>query len=225
MSDDNKIITPSMYPSNSNKNKKKCEEDKTKIEPRVEKLTTGKVVVKKKTVGDKFKDTFVATDSKEVTKYVFRDVIVPTVKELLVDIINKGTNMLIFGDTRTTPRRSRIASNRARPSRINYGSYSSYDNGPRERRREIDYKTRATHDFDTLEYSTKWEAENVRDKLVELTYQYGQATVADLYDASGITSEYTDRSYGWTELGSAKIRRSENGYIILLPRPTLLTGS
>lgn len=224
MSDDKKIITPSIYPSNSNKNKKKCEEGENKIEPRVEKLTTGKVVVKKKTVGDKFKDTFVATESKEVTKYVFRDVIVPTVKELLVDIINKGTNMLIFGDTRTTPRQSSISSNRARPSRINYGNYSSYDS-PKNRRREIDYKTRATHDFDTLEYSTKWEAENVRDKLVELTYLYGQATVADLYDASGITSEYTDRDYGWAELGSAKIRRSQGGYIILLPRPISLKES
>lgn len=206
-----------LYPSNSNRIKKKQEIKEEMQKVKVEKIVTGPVVKKKKSLTDKFKETFMVSDSKEVGKYVFLDVIVPTIKELFIDIINKGSNMMIFGDTRSASKNLPFTG--GKPSRINYGSYSSslFDN-----RRQIDYRTRATHNFDNLVFRTKWEAEEVRDKMVELTYSYGQATVADLYDAAGITSEYTDRKYGWEELGSAKIRRVPDGYVILLPKALLL---
>lgn len=207
-----------LYPSNSYKSKDKQPSKEVTEKVKVEKIVTGPVIKKKKTLGDKFKETFMVSDSKEVSRYVFLDVIVPTIKELFIDIINKGSNMLIFGDTRSASKNLPFSGGRT--TRVNYGNYSS--SSLLDNRRQIDYRMRATHNFDNLIFRTKWEAEEVRDKLVELIYAYGQATVADLYDAAGITSEYTDRKYGWEELGSAKIRRVVDGYVIILPKAVLL---
>lgn len=226
MSDNDKIITPSKYPSNSNTEKKtKKEDNKPKIKPKVEPMVTGKVTKKKKTLGDKFRDTFVVSDSKEVSKYVFMDVVVPTIKELLMDIINKGGNMLIFGDTRTVSRNPNRRTGHTSYSRLSNFSYERPGSSPR---RNLDYQTRATHDFDNLLYEHRFEAERVLDRLVDLTQLYGEATVEDLYDASNITSDYTDRKWGWHELGTAKVRSvvvdGDVQWVILLPKPVLLKG-
>lgn len=216
MGNSDKTIEKALYPSNSHtKREEKSKETETK-KPKVEKVVTGEVKRKKRSLGDKFKETFLVSDSKSVGEFVFIDVIVPTVKELIIDIINKGSNMLVFGDTRTV-NRYRTGSNARGAPRINYGSYSNQRIEP-ERRKSIDPRIRSTHQFDNLVFGSAWEAEDVRDKLIELIESYGQATVADFYDAAGITSEYTDNKYGWEELGGAKIRRTAEGYVILLPK-------
>lgn len=214
------LIDKSLYPSNSQRVTTQKPIKEEEIKPKVEKVVTGDVKRKKKTIGDKFKDTFLVSDSKTVGGFVFTDVIVPTVKELIIDIINKGSNMLVFGDTRTVSRDR--GSYSGRNTRFDYGGLSTAKVQDSNRRRQIDGRIRATHQFDNLVFDTAWEAEDVRDKLVELIETYGQATVADFYDAAGITSEYTDNKYGWEELGSAKIRKASDGYVILLPRAVFL---
>ena len=49
--------------------------------------------------------------------------------------------------------------------------------------------------------------------------QYQIVSVADLYDLAGITCRsYTANKYGWTDLRSAKVVRTRDGYILQLPR-------
>lgn len=210
-----KVVRPELYPSNSFKSKDTQEKDKKLPEKEVQKVVTNDVIKKKKTIGEKFKNTFVVDDAEKVGDYIIKDVVIPTIKDTIVDIVTKGINMIFYGDARSvkTTNRNYVG------TRTNYGSYSSsLDN----RTRNIDRKTRASHDFDNLIFSSRGEAEEVRDHLAELTYMYGQATVADLYDLAGITSEYTDHNYGWEELGTSKVRRVRDGYIVVLPRAKLL---
>ena len=48
---------------------------------------------------------------------------------------------------------------------------------------------------------------------------YGIASVADLYDLAGITCRnYTANRYGWTDIQSAKVIRTREGYTLQLPR-------
>lgn len=210
------IVKKELYPSNS---KSKPPED-LKSSAKVEKVVQGNVSKKKKTFGDKFRETFVADDAQSVGNYIFVDVVVPTVKETIIDIVTKGINMIFYGDSRAVSRRGAATRNQ---TRVNYGSYHSGTSLNTEtQRRLLDRRTRVSHNFDNLVYGSRGEAEEVRDNMVELIYTYGQATVADLYDLSGITSEYTDHKYGWDELGTAKIRRISEGYVIILPRPILL---
>ena len=82
--------------------------------------------------------------------------------------------------------------------------------------------SRARHDFDEIILETRGEAEEVLSHLVDLTIDYQQATVADLYDLVGITSNFTDNKYGWTDLRSASVTRVRDGYLINLPRTQIL---
>ena len=59
----------------------------------------------------------------------------------------------------------------------------------------------------------------VLDQLEAAINQYQIVSVADLYDLAGITCRsYTANKYGWTDLQSAKVVRTRDGYILQLPR-------
>ena len=47
---------------------------------------------------------------------------------------------------------------------------------------------------------------------------YGLVRVADLYDLVGITGNYTDNKYGWTNITRAEIVRTRDGFMIKMPR-------
>ena len=55
-------------------------------------------------------------------------------------------------------------------------------------------------------------------RMDELISSYRVVSVADFYDLAGITPEYTDNKYGWTDIRSANIVRVRDGYMIKLPR-------
>ena len=52
----------------------------------------------------------------------------------------------------------------------------------------------------------------------ELIDVYGQVTVADLYDLVGVTGNYTDNKYGWTNIRNAETIRVRDGYMLKLPK-------
>ena len=55
-------------------------------------------------------------------------------------------------------------------------------------------------------------------RMDELMDTYGLVRVADLYDLVGITGNYTDNKYGWTNIRNAEIVRVRDGYMIKMPR-------
>ena len=66
--------------------------------------------------------------------------------------------------------------------------------------------------------SNRGEAQDVLDRMDELMDTYGLVRVADLYDLVGITGNYTDNKYGWTNIRNAEIVRVRDGYMIKMPR-------
>lgn len=68
----------------------------------------------------------------------------------------------------------------------------------------------------------KSDAEHVLDRLAELIEQYGCATVMDLHEALGMTPEYLDSQWGWTQLTGAGVTKHELGWAIDLPKAQLI---
>ena len=62
------------------------------------------------------------------------------------------------------------------------------------------------------------EAEDVLSRMDELIDTYGVVSVADLYDLVGISCNYTDNKYGWTNLRNAEPVRVRDGYMLKLPK-------
>ena len=62
--------------------------------------------------------------------------------------------------------------------------------------------------------------------MKEIANQYGQVTVSDLYDLAGLSDNYNDTQYGWTDISTidvvTDIIENSSGYILQLPIVSLL---
>ena len=191
-------------------------------EKKVNKIVSDPVVKKKKTFGRKLADIFISEDVGDVKSYLIYDVLVPAVKENIADAINGAIGMIFFGEV--SRRMSGRNSNRNN-SKVNYGGYFNSGNDRRERMPRS-YRDRDSSSdrskADDLIIASRAEAEQVLDEMYELLDTYKQVTVADFYDMLGISSEFTDNKYGWTNLNGARVIRVRDGYRIDLPREQVL---
>lgn len=199
MSDIKKTIPD--YPGNSIKEKK------------VESVVKTPVKRKKQSFGRKLTENFVEEDKATVKDHLLYDVLIPAAKNTLSDMIKGGIDMILFGET------SRNTSNTVRNKNRSYVSYGAYYDDPRGRQRnQISPRSRATHSFDDIVLGTRSEAEEVLSHMVDFIIDYGQVTVADMYDLVGVTSDYTDNKWGWVDLSRAVVSPVRGGFIIQLPR-------
>lgn len=203
------------YPSNS----RRAPEDK-KEPKKVEKIITGESVRRKKPLGRRFKETFVGgDDAGSVWGYVVNDVLVPAAKDMLSDAVSQGVERMLFGDIRSRSNRFRSSSGAPHTS---YNRFSSPNTVIRREdpRREMSRRARSTHDFDEIVLATRREAEDVIQGLYELVTQFDAATVADLYELVGQSSNFTDAKWGWTDMRGASVSSIKGGYLLDLP-PTI----
>jgi flagellin-like hook-associated protein FlgL len=216
------------FPSNSKTVKVKTEiSTETNTEPKkLNKVVKGGVTQKKKPLGKRFMETFISDDVANVKSYIVNDVLIPAAKDTvsdivggIVDAIKSGVEVALFGEVRSISR-SRRDSGR---SYVSYDKYSSKDRDRRDERRELSHRDRARHNFDDIVFESRDDALDVRNNLVDLIDQYGEATVANLYDLVGITESFTDTKYGWKNLASSSVSKiGRDGYVLNLPKPILL---
>lgn len=67
--------------------------------------------------------------------------------------------------------------------------------------------------------STRVEAEETLTQMFDLLEKFDAVTVADLYELSGISSNYMDHKWGWTDLRGSNVTRTRQGYLLDLPQP------
>ena len=194
-----------------NSNKFKEEQKATSIEKKkVEKVVTGVAKVKKKSEVSKLKDIFISEDASNVKSYIIMDVLVPAIKKAIADIVTNGIDMILYGETGHSKRSSSS-------SKISYRSY--YDRRDDDRRYDRGRSlVKQGYDYDDVIIETRGEADAVISRMDEIIDMYGRVSVADLYDLVGITGNYTDNNYGWTNLASAEPIRVRDGYVIKLPK-------
>lgn len=196
----------------------------SKSEPKkVERVTIGEVSRRKRPLGKRFLDTFFGGDAQGVMGYVFLDVLVPAAKDMVADAVTTAIERTLFGEVRSGNRRGGARSGPFSGGYTSYNRYSSPSSGtrreePREAPREVSRRARASHDFDEIILATRAEAQEVIDRLFDLISQYEQATVNDLYELVGVSGNFTDESYGWTDIRGAGITRIRGGYLLDLPR-------
>ena len=195
------------YKPNSYKSK---EPPQPIVEKKVEKVTTGKVMTKKKSGIAKAANMVFAEDIRSVKRYVIMEVLLPALKRTFLDMVNNGADMLVNGEI------TRSKSNTP-GSKVSYRSfYDRRDDPPRAR---IDSRYGSAYDYDELAFETRGDAERVLATLDEIMDTYKMVKVADLYDASGRTPSSVMFNYGWTDIHTASVVRTVDGYyMIRLPR-------
>lgn len=176
---------------------------------KVEKVVSGNVKVKKKNGVTKFADTFISEDIHNVKSYVITDVLIPSIKRAISEMVTNGIDMILYG---STGRRSK----RSSADRVSYRNY--YDRRDDDRYRDMDRVRTSPYSFDDIVLDSRGEAEEVLARMDELIDQYGIVSVADLYDLVGVSGNYTDNKYGWTNIRNAEPIRVRDGYMLRLPK-------
>lgn len=198
-------------PANSHKSREeKAEKEERK---KLDKVVTGTVHTKKRSKASKFTDAFVSENSGGLMDHTVMDILVPTIKNTILDIVWDSINIMFFGDTKS---RNGRGNNRPNSGYVSYRSYS--DNNRRDDRNYNRVRT-PVYEFDDIFLETRGEAEDVLDSMEDIIDEYGSVTVADLNDLIGITGNYTDNKYGWKDLRNARIERVRGGdYTIKFPK-------
>lgn len=190
------------YKSNSHKSREKQKE--AIPEKKVEKIITGSARSQKKSSIQKITNVFIPEDVENVKSYIFEDIVVPAVKDIILDAVRAflGVN-------------NRSGSKGSSAAKVSYRKYYEENN----RRDYSESRVRTMYDYDNVVVESRGEAENVLAMMDELISEYKIVSVADLYDLVGIDGSYTDNRYGWTNIRTASVVRVRDGYMIKLPKP------
>ena len=176
-------------------------------EKKIKKVVKKPARTKKKSELRKFANEFIVDDVKNIKSYVITDVLIPTIKDTIWDILTNTLDMFLFNGSKEHGK------GRKKGSKISYRDY--YDSSSKKRSHEI----RDRFDFDDLEFDSRSEADAVLTGMFEVLENYDVVTVSDMYDMADVTAPYTANRYGWTTLRTAEVVRVRNAYILKLPRP------
>lgn len=201
------------YQSNAKKNKS----DENKPEKKIERVVSGEVLVQKKSIGRKFKDIFIEADFKSVVQYVISDVLLPAVRNTIVDASTKGIERMMYGES-SSRRRFGIGGG----PRITYNApvNRGYGGSPLRNAPPISTGPRTMRNTrDDFILSSRDEADLVLERMNDIIETYEVVSVADLNELVGFPSSHVDHKWGWSFLGDVQIRQVREGYLIDFPQP------
>ena len=195
-------------PDNSHKSRNEKQNANLPEKKRVEQIVHGKVKTKKN--GSRsLANVFFSEDTSNVGNYILMDVIVPAIKKTLYDLVVGSLDMTLFGGRGGSGKRSTA-------DKISYKDYNGISR--RDERSSGTTRTASGYSYDDIILDSRGKAEAVLDRMDEIIEEYDEVRVADLYDLVGITGDYTDNKYGWTNIRNARVVRTRDGYKIEMPR-------
>ena len=203
------------YKSNSNKLRDGATEEA--VEKAVGPVISGSAKAQKKTGFGKLASSIIAEDAKNVCSYLLTDVIIPSCKKVIHDIITDGADMFLYGKSGTT--KASVSA-----SKVSYGSY--FQSGTKLEPLRVTASSSSIYDYDNIVFDNRGDAEVVVEAMEDIVNRFGVVSVGDLYDLADLPSpNYTVHKYGWNanQMHTAQVVRHDNDYIIKLPRATQIS--
>jgi hypothetical protein len=185
-------------------------------------LSEGKARIQKKSSISKLTGSIISEDAKNVKSYIFMDVLIPSFKKAISDIVTNGIDIILYGEAGHTKRTNNA-------SRVSYRNYSDSPNdrfgksgGTRydsaSNRERGDTRSGSVSLFDDIVVDSRGEAEDILSRMGEYLEVYPVISIADMYDLANITNfPHTCNNYGWKSIADAKIVRISDGYLIKMP--------
>lgn len=206
-------ITPNSHKYKEEQAEKAAISDK-KLSPVI---SAGKARVKKKSGFSNITKSIISDDAQNVKSYILMDVLIPSFKKAISDIVTNGIDIILYGETGHTKK-----SNAGRVSYRNYYDDKSSDRFSRSSSNRDEQDTSRGRSgkalFDDIIVDSRGEAEDILSRMSEYLDQYPVISVADLYDLANITSfPHTYNNYGWKSIAEAKPLRVNDGWLIKMP--------
>lgn len=198
--------TPSVpvFPANS---------DRSKVEKSTESKVIAKATEKKNRTVYKALSDFVVSDIPEVWEHLVIDVVIPTAKSMLTDMVTQGIQSLLYGNSAPKTRGSYVTYGSRSPS-----SYARASSPVTSRS-----QTRSVDRIRDLEFES---AQDLRDMLAFIAEVFDDRevlTVAELKEAAGLKVSYVDDRWGWGREANFRSIVDRGRQVLLVPSPEPLS--
>lgn len=185
----------------------------------------GSVRIKKKSGFAEFKHQLFAEEGADLKGYIVNDVLIPTIKSTISDVVINGIDILLYGEARHG--KSSFTSSNKGGNYVPYNSIGSRHGGPNSRGvvragTNSSVALRNSLQIDNFVFDTRAQAMDILDRLCTIVDDYGIVAVSDLYDLCGEVCPYTYNRYGWRDLRNAGVMVDRDGYLLSLPTPQVL---
>lgn len=214
------------YPNASYSAHKLEKGEKPKAKPKQDPIIKpGHVSVKKQSAWRKAKHRIFEQEGAELKSYVINDVLIPSIKDTISNIVSNGIDIILYGEARHIGQKRSGIFGGSRNG--NYVSYSSINN-PKSSNTSIRSSVggaasiRNSLALDDFIFQSRVEALDILDRMSTILNDYGIVTVADLYDMCGLRTPYTYNNYAWRDLSTAGVTLNRDGYLLVLPTPHIL---
>ncbi len=145
-------------------------------------------------------------------------VLVPAAKNMLLDAVNKGSEILIYGETASRRRGMGQGPRITYNSPVNRRGFSDspLQYAPPQRPGAGTAHVGRLASTDLI-LTTREEADSVLENMTNIVDQYQVASVADLNEIVGLPTNPIDNKWGWSNLSGATVRQIREGYLLDLP--------
>lgn len=205
------------YPSNSNKAREASlvrdiqhvetkplpEQPEAEAPSEPKKKPTGIVRTRKVST---FKEVFAALfpeGLKGIKEHLIWDMFVPRMQEFLHDGWDDVGDVLFQGGGKSRQSDSHV----------------SYDSQYRRNSQVHRPITRPAYDYQEVVWSSRAEAERLLRVMNAILREYKVVTLLDYNDEVGYQTYPGQSHYGWIRLDSARVERTYDGWVVVLPRP------
>jgi hypothetical protein len=179
-------------------------------------IAAGGVVRGKKTLARSIASGLAGETMRNLGSYILGDVIIPTTKSLIEDIIKNALDQILY------PGESRRSQSRNTDSKVSYGKYFKSEDNRRDGRPHSGGRA-GNFDLDNIFFKRMPDASDVLAAMCDQLDEYDEVTVADYFDMAGVEgATWTHNKWGWKDLGRAYCTHTRNGYAIVLPSPVEL---
>lgn len=165
----------------------------------------------------RFFDFLFAESPKALGKKIGRDVVVPRMKAGVEEALNSFISGMFWGGG-GRPMSNVVQGTVLRANGIAYNQMSN----PNMMSQARQATGQSSGNYTDLVVPSQQFAETLLGNMYELLNNYRVVAVADLYELAAITPAPSDNAYGWTTLDGARISKVRDGYLLELPRPTLI---
>lgn len=183
--------------------------DKKKEPDKVAAVATAKI---KKNKWQEFASAFFEEDIQDVKGYIFKEVFVKGVKDIIFEAFRAFWYPGGGGGRRG-------GSSGMRRAHTSYESYYDDRNISQYRPSQRAVPRTSSFDITSIVFDTRKQAQDVLDQLVDYQQEYGRVTVSRLYDFSGLTPPTSSNKYGWYSLSGSETVTIDDGYGLRLPKP------
>ena len=183
-----------------------------------------KASIKQPTTRQKIKRAFIADEINDVKSYALFDVVIPSIKRVIRDLIMNAIDMTFYGRSKASrdprdDRDSTYVDYRSAYRRNRDRDYDDRDRRDNPRSRSVQQV--GVRELDRVVFAEKADAIDALSFVLDNIEEYGAATVADFLSCARLETSPIHSKWGWYDAKGASVRECPDGsgYYVDLPKP------